>query len=49
MTKKIDKFIYKKKSAWDIFNEDQIKQIFSFADRNISYLFFQGYELILNP
>lgn len=32
MTKKIDKFIYKKKSAWDIFNEDQIKQIFSFAD-----------------
>lgn len=32
MTKKIDKFIYKKKSAWEFFNKNQIKNIFKFAE-----------------
>jgi len=38
MAKKIDKYSYKKKSAWDIFNKTQIKQIFNFADEYKSFL-----------
>ena len=38
MAKKIDKFSYKKKSAWDVFNKVQIKKIFTFADEYKSFL-----------
>ena len=32
MTKKIDKFIYKKKYTWEFFNKNQIKNNFKFAE-----------------
>ena len=38
MAKKIDKFSYNKKSAWNIFNKTQTEQIFIFADEYKSFL-----------
>ena len=38
MAKKTDKFSYKKKSAWNIFNKTQTEQIFIFADEYKSFL-----------
>ncbi len=38
MSKQIDKFSYKKKSAWEIFNKSQIKKIYTFADEYKSFL-----------
>ncbi len=38
MAKKKDKFSYKKKSAWEFFNKNQIKKIFKFAEEYKSFL-----------